>query len=42
MLCPPDHISLEGDGGMILTGETEELRENLYQCHFVHHKFHTD
>jgi hypothetical protein len=29
-------------GGMILTGENEELRENLFQCHFVHHKYHMD
>jgi hypothetical protein len=23
-------------------GETEELKESLPQCHFVHNKFHTD
>jgi hypothetical protein len=27
---------------MILTGETEELGENLSQYHFVHHKSHMD
>jgi hypothetical protein len=32
---------MENDGGMILTGETEELGE-LSQCHFVHHKSHMD
>jgi hypothetical protein len=29
-------------GGMKLTGKTEELRENLSQCHFVHQKSHMD
>jgi hypothetical protein len=33
---------MENDGVMILTGETEELGENLSQCHFVHHKPHMD
>jgi hypothetical protein len=23
-----------------IDGETEEFRENLYQCHFVHQKSH--
>jgi len=27
-------------GGMILTGETEELGESLSQCHSVHRKSH--
>jgi hypothetical protein len=28
-------------GGMRIVGETEVLRENMPQCHFVHHKSHT-
>jgi hypothetical protein len=31
---------MESDGGMILTGETEELGENVPHCHFGHHKSH--
>jgi hypothetical protein len=31
---------VENYGGMILTGKTEELGENLSQYHFVHHKSH--
>jgi hypothetical protein len=31
---------MENDGGMILTGETEELEKNVSQFHFVHHKSH--
>jgi hypothetical protein len=35
-------MSTENGGGMIFTRETEELIENLAQCHFVHHKPHMD
>jgi hypothetical protein len=31
-------MSFDSDGGMILTGKTEELGEKLSQCHFIHHK----
>jgi hypothetical protein len=37
----PDDMSLESDGGMILTGKNRRTgRKNLSQCHFVHHKSH--
>jgi hypothetical protein len=29
---------MQSHGGMILTGESEELGQNLSQYHFVHHK----
>jgi hypothetical protein len=32
---------MEGDGGMILTGESKNSEKYLAQSHFVHHKFHT-
>jgi hypothetical protein len=31
---------MENEGGMILTGKTEELGEKPVQCQFVHHKCH--
>jgi hypothetical protein len=34
-----DRMSIEY-GGMKLAKETEVHRENLYQCHFVHHNSH--
>jgi hypothetical protein len=33
-------MSVEQSVEWELTGETEELGENLLQCYFVHHKFH--
>jgi hypothetical protein len=33
---------MENDGGIISTGKTEELGENLTQYHFFHHKYHMD
>jgi hypothetical protein len=35
-------MGIESHGGMILIGETEELREILSQCHFVHNKSHME
>jgi hypothetical protein len=32
-------MSVEQSAGW-LAGETEVLNENLFQCHFVHHKSH--
>jgi hypothetical protein len=39
---PRWYMSTESHSGMILTGETEELGENLSQCHFFHRKYHMD
>jgi hypothetical protein len=33
---------VESNGGMILTGKTEELGEKLSLSHFFQHKFHID
>jgi hypothetical protein len=33
---------MENDGRMILMGKLKNSEENLYQCHFAHHKFHMD
>jgi hypothetical protein len=35
-------MNIESHSGVILTGETEELGENLSQCHFAHNKSHMD
>jgi hypothetical protein len=40
MFHPSD--DMENEGGMILTGKTEEFGEKPDQCHFVHHKCHMD
>jgi hypothetical protein len=35
-------MSTENHGGMILTGETEELRENPVLVPLIHHKSHME
>jgi hypothetical protein len=35
-------MNMESHGRMIMAGETEELKKNLSQCHFVHYKSHMD
>jgi hypothetical protein len=36
-------MSMESNGGMILTGERSKNSEKyLFLCHFVHHKSHMD
>ena len=30
------------NGGMILTGENRSTQKILFQCHFVHHKYHME
>jgi hypothetical protein len=43
VLPPDDDIWVGSSGGMILTGENRRTRKkNLSQCHFVHHKSHTE
>jgi hypothetical protein len=43
LLTPTLYMSVESHGGMILTGETEERRENnLFHCQFVYHKLCLD
>jgi hypothetical protein len=40
---PRWYMSMENDGGMILTGENKiTWDKNLSQCHFLHHKSNVD
>ena len=42
-VCPSGKKNVQMKiGGMILTGETVVLAQNLLQFQFVHQKFHTD
>jgi hypothetical protein len=35
-------LSMESQGGMILTGETKNSEKNLSHFYFVHYKFYMD
>jgi hypothetical protein len=37
---PPDDMSMDNHGGMMLTEETEEIGENLSMNYFVRRKTH--
>jgi hypothetical protein len=41
-LSPMWYMSMEDQGGVILTGKIEKLWKTLSQRHFVHHKSHMD
>jgi hypothetical protein len=35
-------MSMEGLSGMILVEKLNNAEKHLWQCHFVHYKFHVD
>jgi hypothetical protein len=39
---PRSYMSMDSHGGMILTGETEEVGEIPVPVHFSHHRSHKD
>jgi hypothetical protein len=41
-LADRNSIKMWSIGGMVLTRESEVLREKSFQCHFVHHISDTD